>query len=159
MAAPDPDRVLFETRLHPASLAGTLTFAACVVGATALVVSRNPLAAETVVQLWLAATAVVAIAAVAPVLRWRASRFTVTRDRLTIRSGGLRRQHFEVPLAELAEISVSRGLLGNLLGYGTVRVVTDGNGAAVISRVAAADELREAVLRHPRAARRRPSNP
>jgi membrane protein YdbS with pleckstrin-like domain len=149
------ERMVFETRLHAASLAGTAVFAACVAGATALVVHRNPLAPTTILQLWLAALVVMALAAAAPVVRWWSSRFSVSTHRLTIHSGGFRRQRMEIPLARLSDITVTPGLLGGLLGYGTVRIVPTGEPAEVFTRVAAPAALRDAVLRQPRAPRRR----
>lgn len=155
MAADDDERVVFETRLHPASLVGALTFAACVAGATALLVYRNPLEPGTVVRLWLAALAIIAIAAAAPLARWWSSRFAVTTQRLTVRSGALRRRRLEVPLGQLVEITVAPGLLGRLLGYGTVRILAAGEQPEVFTRVAAPDALRNAALRQPRSPRRR----
>ncbi len=151
----EAERPVFETRLHPVSLAGTLVFATCVVGTTALIVSRNPLAPATVAELWLAAVVVVALAAAAPFARWWSSRFSVSTHRLTIRSGGFRAQRIEIPLARLADITVMPGLLGRLLGYGTVRIVPTGEPAEVFPRVAAPDALRDAILRQPRTPRRR----
>jgi membrane protein YdbS with pleckstrin-like domain len=146
---------VFETRLHPVSLAGTLVFAACVAGATALIVVRNPLAPATVAQLWLAAAVTIALAAAAPFARWRSSRFSVSTHRLMIRTGGFRAQRIEIPLARLADVTVIPGTLGRLLGYGTVRIVPAGEPAEVFPRVAAPDALRDAILRQPRTPRRR----
>jgi membrane protein YdbS with pleckstrin-like domain len=151
----DDERVVFETRLHPVCLAGTAVFAACVAGATALVVHRNPLAPATIVQLWLSALAVIAMSAAAPLARWRWSRFSVFSDRLAIRAGSFRSQRIEIPLVRLADITVTPGVLGGLLGYGTVRIVPTGESAEVFTRVAAPAALRDAVLRQPRAPRRR----
>jgi len=139
------------------SLAGTLVFAACVVGATALIVVRNPLAPATVTQRWLASIAVIARAAAAPLARWWLSRFSVSTHRLTIRTGGFRTQRLEIPLARLADVTVMPGLLGRLVGYGTVRIVPTGEPAEVFPRVAAPEALRDAILRQPRTPRRRPS--
>lgn len=155
--ADEAEHPVFETRLHPVSLAGTLVFAACVIGATALIVVRNPLTPATVTQLWLAATAVILLSAAAPLVRWWSSRFAVSTHRLTIRTGGFRPQRLEIPLARLADVTVMPGFLGRLLGYGTVRVVPAGEPAEVFPRVAAPEALRDAILRQPRAPRRRPS--
>ena len=153
----DDEHVVFETGFHPTYLSGTAVFAACVAGATALVVYRNPLETSSILQLWLAAVAVVAIAAAAPLHRWWSSRFSVSTHRLTIQSGGLRGQRIEIPLSRLAEITVTPGLLGGLLGYGTVRIVPTGGPPEVFTRVAAPTALRDAALQQPRAPRRRPT--
>jgi membrane protein YdbS with pleckstrin-like domain len=151
----EAERPVFETRLHLVSLGGALVFAAFVAGATALIVARNPLVPATVAQLWLAAVAIIALAAAAPLARWWSSRFSVTTHRLAIRSGGFRTQRIEIPLARLADVSVMRGLLGRLLGYGTVRIVPAGEPAEDFPRVAAPDALRDAIVRQPRTPRRR----
>ena len=153
----DDEHLVFETRLHPAYLAGTFVFSACVVGATALVVHRNPLDSTSILQLWLAALVVITLAAGAPLYRWWSSRFSVSTHRLTILSGGLRGQRIEIPLSRLADITVTPGLLGGLLGYGTVRIVPTGESAEVFTRVAAPIALRDAVLQQPRVPRRRPA--
>lgn len=153
----DEEHVVFETRLHPAYLAGTFVFAACVAGATALVVHRNPLDGRSILQLWLAALVVIGLAAAAPLYRWWSSRFFVSTHRLTIVAGGLRGQRIDIPLSRVADITVTPGLLGGLLGYGTVRVVPTGESAEVFTRVAAPIALRDAVLQQPRVSRRRPA--
>src|SRR5262245_6750309 len=107
--AGDDERPVFETHLHLASLGGTMAFAASVVGATALVVHRNPLAPSAVAQLWVAALVVIVLGAAAPLARWRRARFSVSPDRLTIRAGGFRAQRIDIPLARVAEISVRPG--------------------------------------------------
>jgi membrane protein YdbS with pleckstrin-like domain len=155
--AADDERMVFETRLHPASLAGTGVFAACVVGATALVVHRNPLTPTTIFELWVAALVVITLSAAAPLARWWWSRFSVSTHRLTISSGGLRSQRVEIALARVAEITVTPGLLGGLLGYGTVRIVPTGEPAETFTRVAAPTALRDAVLQQTRGPRRRSS--
>jgi len=153
--ADDPERVVFETRLHPASLGGTAVFTAFVIGATALVVHRNPLDPTTIAQLWLGALVVIALSAAAPLARWRRSRFSVSTHNLTIRAGAFRSQRLEIPLARLADITVTTGMVGNLLGYGTLRIAPAGEPAEVFTRVAAPAALRDAALRQPRAPRRR----
>jgi membrane protein YdbS with pleckstrin-like domain len=151
----DDERVVFETRLHPAYLTGTFLFAACVLGATALVVHRNPLDATSILQLWVAAIVVIALAAAAPLYRWWSARFSVSTHRLTILSGGLRGQRLDIPLNRLADITVTPGVIGGLLGYGTIRIVPTGESAEVFTRVAAPTALRDAVLQQPRGPRRR----
>ena len=151
----DDERVVFETGFHPTYLSSTAVFAACVAGATALVVYRNPLETASIVQLWLAALAVIAIGAAAPIHRWWTSRLVVSTQRLTVQSGGFRGQRIEIPLNRLAEITVTPGVLGRLLGYGTVRIVATGEPPVVFTRVAAPTALRDAAMRQPHAPRRR----
>src|SRR2546428_13873113 len=74
-------RVVFRTRLHPVIFAGTAAFAAFVLGAVALIVSRNELSPRTVALLWLAGV-LVGPGSLLPLYgRWRTSGFAVTDRR------------------------------------------------------------------------------
>jgi len=59
-------------------------------------------------------------------LRSRRTRFLVTSTRVAQRGGVLRSREDAVPYQCVDGISVSKGLLGRLLGYGTVRVAGPG---------------------------------
>src|SRR5436309_16060309 len=86
------EQVVFRTRLHPVIFAGTATFAAFVLGAVALIVSRNELSPGTVALLWLAGV-VIGLGSLLPLyVRWRTSEFAVT-DRRVLGQVGLRPVH------------------------------------------------------------------
>jgi membrane protein YdbS with pleckstrin-like domain len=161
MTAPDSpagagDRVVFRTTFHPIVLSGAASLAAVVLGIVALVVHRNPLSAEAVRPLWLAGVAIVVVGAVAPVWRWWRSEFAVTSERLVVRTGVLGRRAIDLPLAKVETIEVQQGLIGRLLGYGTLGIVGGDGTAEAFARVARPDALRDAVRRHaPPAVRRR----
>src|SRR2546428_5161866 len=80
-------RVVFRTRLHPVIFAGTAAFAAFVLGAVALIVSRNELSPRTVALLWLAGVLVGPGSLLPLYVRWRTSEFAVT-DRPVAAAGG-----------------------------------------------------------------------
>jgi hypothetical protein len=141
------EEVLFRARLHPVALAGTLGFAAFVVGVTALIVLRNELPAATVVRLWTVAALVVVAASLPPFLRWRTTELAVTSRRVVAGVRVLRRRTVEVPLRDLEAVAVDQTLGGRLLGYGTVHLLGRGGTVESFPRVAAAERLREAILR------------
>jgi uncharacterized membrane protein YdbT with pleckstrin-like domain len=150
--APD-EEVTFRTRLHPVIFAGTATFAACVVGATALIVARNELAADTIRILWLAAAAIIAVSFAPPYVRWRTSEFAVTNRRVLVKVGLVSVHTVELMLSKVEAIAVDQPLAGRLLGYGTLRIVGSGGSVEAFPRVARPDALRDAVVRQaPRSA-------
>jgi hypothetical protein len=59
-------------------------------------------------------------------MRSRRTRFLVTATRVALRGGLLRSRESAVPYQCVDGISVSKGLLGRLLGYGTVKVAGPG---------------------------------
>src|SRR5712692_4142545 len=106
------EEVAFRTRLHPVIFAGTATFAACVVGATLLVIARNELSAGTIRLLWLAAVAIVAVSFASPYLRWRTSEFAVTNRRVLVKVGLLSVHTVELLLPKVEAIAVDQTLTG-----------------------------------------------
>src|SRR2546430_4795138 len=75
------EQVVSRTRLHPVIFAGTATFAAFVLGAVALIVSRNELSPRTVALLWLAGVVIGPGSLLPLYVRWRTSEFAVTDRR------------------------------------------------------------------------------
>lgn len=67
--------------------------------------------------LGVAAAAVVALGAV---WRWERTRMVVTSDELRVVTGTLRRRSASVALSRLGSVEVEQGVLGRLLGYGTL---------------------------------------
>src|SRR5690242_2626035 len=89
------EEVVVRTKLHPLVRAPNLGFSACVVGATALVIARNDLAASTIAMLCAAAAVVVVVASVMPYLRRRGFELAVTTRRILVRTGRGDVQTFE----------------------------------------------------------------
>ncbi|HYR95621.1 MAG TPA: PH domain-containing protein [Candidatus Binatus sp.] len=141
------EEVAFRTRLHPVIFAGTVVFAACVIGVTALVVARNDLAPETVRLLWLAAAAIIVVSFTPPWLRWRTSEFAVTNRRVLVKVGLLSIHTIELLLPKVEAIGVDQTLAGRVFGYGTLRIVGTGGTVEAFPRVAHPQALREAVVR------------
>jgi uncharacterized membrane protein YdbT with pleckstrin-like domain len=141
------EELAFRTRLHPVIFAGTVTFAACVIGVTVLIVARNALAPETIRLLWLAAAAIVVVSFAPPYLRWRTSEFAVTNRRVLVKVGLLSIHTVELLLPKVEAIAVDQTLAGRLLGYGTLRIVGTGGTVEAFPRVSRPQGLREAVAR------------
>jgi uncharacterized membrane protein YdbT with pleckstrin-like domain len=139
--------VVFHTRFHPVVFAGTATFAACVVGVVALVVTRNELPRDTVRLLWLGGLALAIVSFVPPTVRWRSAEFAVTTRRVLVKIGFLSVHTLELLLPKVEAIGVDQPIAGRLLGYGTLRIVGTGGTVEEFDRVARPDGVREAVVR------------
>ncbi len=55
-------------------------------------------------------------------VQWATTVYLVTPRRVVMRQGLLRKKEIEVALAQIGRCSLQRGLLGRLLGFGTVRL-------------------------------------
>ena len=141
------EQVVFRTRLHPVIFAGTATFAAFVLGAVALIVSRNELSPRTVALLWLAGVVIGPGSLLPLYVRWRTSEFAVTDRRVLVKVGLLSVHTLEVLLPKVEAIGVDQTIGGRLLGYGTLRIVGTGGTVEEFARVAHPQALREAVVR------------
>jgi uncharacterized membrane protein YdbT with pleckstrin-like domain len=144
--------VVVRARLHPIVFAGTVGFAAFVVGAVWLIVVRNELANSTILQLWIAALGVVLIGFVSPVIRWRNAECVVTTRRLLLRTGLFRPRTLTLLLPTVEDVGVEQSFGGRLLDYGTLQVVASDGAIDVFPKVRRAQGVREAVLRQTRGA-------
>ena len=68
-----------------------------------------------------AALAGAAVAALRAVWAWERARIVVTDEKLLVVDGTLRRLTVAVPLERIGLVELEQGVLGRLLGYGTVR--------------------------------------
>jgi uncharacterized membrane protein YdbT with pleckstrin-like domain len=64
--------------------------------------------------------AVAAAIALRAVWRWERTRLVVTDDELRLITGTLRRRAATVALSRVGPVEVEQGILGRLLGYGTI---------------------------------------
>ncbi len=116
---PQPARPI-EARLHGAALARPLGRALLLsLPATAVVVLGAPRAWPLGV-VGAVALALAALGALRAVLAWDRTRVLVTRERVVVVHGLLRRRTAAVALSPGGALEVDQGLVGRLLGFGTV---------------------------------------
>jgi membrane protein YdbS with pleckstrin-like domain len=116
MVAGGGERVRFEARQHGVVLAPQLARALVLAGGgAALAFLGWPASAAGALALALAAAM-----ALRAVWRWERTRLVVTSERVVVVTGTLRRSRADVALARVGAVEVEQGLLGRLLGYGTV---------------------------------------
>jgi uncharacterized membrane protein YdbT with pleckstrin-like domain len=131
------EKVLYSTNAHwmfylPAIMAW--------IGAIVLLVLSRWTTADGIVLLCLAASAVVAIAA----LYWTAKawfhRWTtetdVTNLRVVHKTGFIQRRTFEMSLDKVESVDVNQSILGRILNYGDVTILGVGEGKETISTIA-----------------------
>jgi uncharacterized membrane protein YdbT with pleckstrin-like domain len=131
------EKVLYSTNAHwmfylPAIMAW--------IGAIILLLLTRWTTTEGIVLLCLAASAVVAIAA----LYWTAKawfhRWTtetdVTNLRVVHKTGFIQRRTFEMSLDKVESVDVNQSILGRILNYGDVTILGVGEGKETISTIA-----------------------
>jgi membrane protein YdbS with pleckstrin-like domain len=93
-----------------------------------------------------AATALVLVVSVRPLLRWAATHYVLTTHRLLLRSGLLARSERDVVLARVVEVSSHRTPAQRLLRSGTVELVAAGEaGRTVLPAVPRSERFRRLV--------------
>jgi membrane protein YdbS with pleckstrin-like domain len=110
------EHVLLESRRHGIVLFAPLVRAVALAsagGASLLTGWPFSLAAPVLIG-------VAALVALRSVWRWEATRVIVTRERLLVSTGILRRHQAAVGLSRVGSFEVEQSLLGRVLGYGTL---------------------------------------
>jgi uncharacterized membrane protein YdbT with pleckstrin-like domain len=143
------ESVLYRTGLHWIVLVGPLSLAA-LFGVPALVIAVMFLTGQIHYSgpagfgcLLLFAIGV--IAAISGFLRRSATEMAVTNRRVIIKTGILSRKTCEVLLSKVESFHVEEGLLGRILGYGSVLVRGTGGTPEPFHRIAHPLELRRQV--------------
>jgi uncharacterized membrane protein YdbT with pleckstrin-like domain len=75
----------------------------------------------------------------------KTSEFAVTNKRVLMKTGFIRRKSFEVLLSKVEGIQVDQGVLGRIIGYGTIVVTGTGGSADPFPRIAAPLNFRRHV--------------
>jgi uncharacterized membrane protein YdbT with pleckstrin-like domain len=111
------ERIRLEERPHPAALLRPLgrSLALALVGS--IFVLAAPASLGLVGALLLGCAAVLALAAV---WRWDRTQVVVTTDKLFVVYGIAQRRAAAVRLARIGPVEMEQGVLGRVLGYGTV---------------------------------------
>ena len=140
------EKVLYSTNAHWIFYLPAI--AAWILAVVLLVLSRATVT-EGIILLCLAASAVVAIAA----LYWTAKawfhRWTtetdVTNMRVVHKTGFIKRRTFEMSLDKVESVDVNQSILGRILNYGNVTVRGVGEGAETIEMIASPLEFRNHI--------------
>lgn len=72
---------------------------------------------------------------IAPVIDKYTDEFAITNKRVIIKTGLISRKTFEMNHSKIESVNVEQGVLGRLLGYGTIRVVGSGGTKEAFSKI------------------------
>jgi uncharacterized membrane protein YdbT with pleckstrin-like domain len=111
------ERVRLEERPHPAALLRPLGRSLVLALVGAGLVLFAPASLGLLGAVFLACAAVLALAAV---WRWDRTLLVVTTDKLFVVYGVAQRRAAAVRLARIGPVEMEQGVLGRMLGYGTV---------------------------------------
>jgi uncharacterized membrane protein YdbT with pleckstrin-like domain len=140
------EKVLYSTNAHWIFYLPAI--AAWIVALVLLILSRATIT-ESIILLCLAASAVVAIAALYWSVKAWFHRWTtetdVTNLRVVHKTGFIKRRTFEMSLDKVESVDVNQSILGRLLNYGNVTVRGVGEGAETIQTIAAPLDFRNHI--------------
>jgi uncharacterized membrane protein YdbT with pleckstrin-like domain len=85
------------------------------------------------------------VAAIPPFVRRSSSEFVVTNKRVLVKTGFVRRHSTEILLRQVEGITVDQGILGRMLGFGTIVVEGTGSDRTPYKGIASPMEFRLAV--------------
>ncbi|MCW2778795.1 MAG: rane-flanked domain protein [Frankiales bacterium] len=146
----DDEDVLLDLRPHAKALVLPVLALLLVVGAAGFAAAQ--LGHGPVVGV-VAALLLVRLSLV-PFLRWRATRFLLTDERLALRSGVLTRTGRDVPLSRVDEVTFTQTLLQRLQRCGTLVVAAGDAEPFVVRDLGRVEAVQRAVYRQVDAVRR-----
>jgi uncharacterized membrane protein YdbT with pleckstrin-like domain len=140
------EKVLYSTNAHWIFYLPAI--AAWIVALVLLILSRATVT-QSIILLCMAASAVVAIAALYWTVKAWFHRWTtetdVTNLRVVHKTGFIKRRTFEMSLDKVESVDVNQSILGRLLSYGNVTVRGVGEGAETIRTIASPLDFRNHI--------------
>jgi uncharacterized membrane protein YdbT with pleckstrin-like domain len=129
------EQITFQTRLHWIVFGWPVVFALFAALMTAA--GAGPASGF----FWFLAIAVGCLS----LLSYMTSEFAVTTKRVIIKVGALRRRTLELQLSKVESVTVDQGILGRIVGYGTIVVTGTGGTKEPFRRIATPMGFRQAV--------------
>jgi uncharacterized membrane protein YdbT with pleckstrin-like domain len=99
-------------------------------------------------QYWYAGGALAGIGlliAIGPAIRYASSEFAVTDKRVVAKLGFIERESLETLLSKIEAIGVDQGILGRMLGFGTITITGTGGTEESFRRIAEPLEFRRQI--------------
>jgi membrane protein YdbS with pleckstrin-like domain len=114
------EEVRLESRPHGIALGVPLTRAAVIATAGAVLVVLGGRVVWPLAAVGAGLLGAAGLLALRAVLRWDRTMVVLTTEKLVVEHGVLRRRAAAVRLARVGTVEVEQGLLGRILGYGTI---------------------------------------
>jgi membrane protein YdbS with pleckstrin-like domain len=80
-------------------------------------------------------------------VRWLTSEFAVTNKRVIVKEGLIKRESVEMLLGKVETVQVTQGILGRLVGYGTIVITGTGGSPNPYHKISSPMHFRRAVQR------------
>jgi membrane protein YdbS with pleckstrin-like domain len=138
------EAVVKETRLHQIIYLPAATLLAVAILLFAVVHAQGDAASKEYIFPQVL-TALALVAAIPPFVRRSSSEFVVTNKRVLVKTGFVRRHSTEILLRQVEGITVDQGILGRMLGFGTIVVEGTGSDRTPYKGIASPMEFRLAV--------------
>lgn len=72
---------------------------------------------------------------IAPLIDKATDEFAITNKRVIIKTGLISRRTFEMNHSKIESVNVDQGIIGRILGYGTIRIVGSGGTKEIFPRI------------------------
>lgn len=127
------EQIIYETRLHWIVFLWPIIFAAL-----GVFMFGDPDTAPLASFFFILAI----VTAIAAFIQYKTSEFGVTNKRVMVKVGFIRRSSIEVLLQKIESINVDQGILGRMLGYGTIVISGTGGTKNTFKKISSPLELR-----------------
>lgn len=135
--------MLHRTSLSVAPIVSSLVWLALVVTMAALAFVAGSVLLTLVLAL-LAAPIVIHLLVF--LMRYATTEFVVTTRRIIIKTGVLATSTSEMNIAKVESVSVNRGIIGSMFGYGDLTITGSGGSHGRLTKVAGPDAFKRAIL-------------
>jgi uncharacterized membrane protein YdbT with pleckstrin-like domain len=135
------ERIIYRARLHWSTFAAAI--AVVLLGIALGIVLRIYQPAY-----WVAGAALAGLGlllAIGPAIRYASSEFAVTDKRVVAKLGFIERESLETLLTKVEAIGVDQGIVGRMLGYGTITITGTGGTEESFPRISDPLEFRRQI--------------
>lgn len=135
------ERVVYRARVHWSIFATAIVVIALGIVLAIILGVYQP-------AYWYAGAALAGIGlllAIAPAIHYASSEFAVTDKRVVAKLGFIERESLETLLSKIEAIGVDQGILGRMLGYGTITITGTGGTEESFPRIADPLEFRRQI--------------
>jgi uncharacterized membrane protein YdbT with pleckstrin-like domain len=72
---------------------------------------------------------------IVPIINKYTDEFAITNKRIIVKTGLISRRTLEMNLSKIESVNVDQGILGRILGYGTIRIIGTGGTKEVFPKI------------------------
>jgi uncharacterized membrane protein YdbT with pleckstrin-like domain len=137
----DGERIVYRARLHWSIFVTSIVVVLLGVALALVLRMLDP-------QYWYFGVILAGIGlllAIGPAINYSSSEFAVTNKRVLSKTGFIERESDETLLSKVEAIAVDQGILGRMLGFGTVRITGSGGTEDAFPRISQPLEFRRQI--------------